>query len=437
MKKKIRTTRSLCPVCLKNLPAQMTEREDGQIFLEKTCPDHGDFSVPVWRGRVDFRQWVQHAGPLAEGEGLSCPGHCGICGSHQAGTCCVLLEVTRRCNLRCRFCFANGGTAEADPSMEELKEAVRDLVRQCGQPLLQLSGGEPTLWDDLPELIHFAKESGCSYVQLNTNGIWLAEDPSYVRSLAEAGLDIVFLQFDGTKDPIYEYLRGKPLLKCKTQAIEVCSDLRIGVTLVPTVVPGVNDQDLGSLVRFAEERVPGVRGIHFQPVSYFGRYTGMPGDDGRYTLDQLMDDLNRQAGIPVESFMPSRCDHPLCGFHANFLLTPEGGLKPLTSITRSARERGSAKDNREYVARHWKRPEAEPEPAGSFSDEMDFDTFLYRLRHGSLTLSAMAFQDAMNLNVERLMRCSLHVYDRGTVRPFCASYLTPVRNSSALTSGIS
>lgn len=180
-----------------------------------------------------------------------------------------------------------------------------------------------------------------------------------------------------------------------------------------------------------------MRGIHFQPVSYFGRYTGMPGDDGRYTLDQLMDDLNRQAGIPVESFMPSRCDHPLCGFHANFLLTPEGGLKPLTSITRSARERGSAKDNREYVARHWKRPEAEPEPAGSFSDEMDFDTFLYRLRHGSLTLSAMAFQDAMNLNVERLMRCSLHVYDRGTVRPFCASYLTPVRNSSALTSGIS
>lgn len=437
MKKKIRTTRSLCPVCLKNLPAQMTEQEDGQIFLEKTCPDHGDFSVPVWRGRVDFRQWVQHAGPLAEGEGLSCPGHCGICGSHQAGTCCVLLEVTRRCNLRCRFCFANGGTAEVDPSMEELKEAVQDLVRQCGQPLLQLSGGEPTLRDDLPELIRFAKESGCSYVQLNTNGIRLAEDPSYVRSLAEAGLDIVFLQFDGTKDPIYEYLRGKPLLKCKTQAIEVCSDLRIGVTLVPTVVPGVNDQDLGSLVRFARERVPGVRGIHFQPVSYFGRHTGMPGDDGRYTLDQLMDDLSRQADIPVESFMPSRCDHPLCGFHANFLLTPKGGLKPLTSITRSARERGSAKDNREYVARHWKRPEVEPEPAGSFSDEMDFDTFLYRLRHGSLTLSAMAFQDAMNLNVERLMRCSLHVYDRGTVRPFCTSYLTPVRNSSALTSGIS
>ena len=127
--------------------------------------------------------------------------------------------------------------------------------------------------------------------------------------------------------------------------------------------------------------------------------------------------------------MPSRCDHPLCGFHANFLLTPDGGLKPLTSITRSAKERGCARDNREYVARHWRRPADEPAPAAGFSDEMDFDTFLYRLRHGSLNLSAMAFQDAMNLNIERLMRCSLHVYNGGKIVPFCANYLTPMENS--------
>lgn len=425
MEKQIRTTRSLCPVCFRNLPAYMVEQEDGQIFLTKSCPDHGEFSVPVWRGRVDFHQWVQYARPLKEADGLHCPEHCGICSGHQSGTCCILLEVTRRCNLRCRFCFADGGTQEADPTMDELKGAVRDLVRQCGQPLLQLSGGEPTLRDDLPELIRFAKEAGCSYVQLNTNGIRLAEDPAYTEALAEAGLDIVFLQFDGTNDKIYEYLRGERLLEIKTQAIRVCSDLRIGVTLVPTVVPGVNVQDLGRLVRFAREHVPGVRGIHFQPVSYFGRYTDAPAADGRYTLDQLMADLADQTGISVESFMPSRCDHPLCGFHANFLLTSEGGLKPLTSITRSAGERGCARDSREYVARHWRRPAGEPEPAGKFSDEMDFDTFLYRLRHGSLTLSAMAFQDAMNLNIERLIRCSLHVYDHGTVKPFCAHYLTP------------
>ena len=424
----IRNTRSLCPVCLRNLPSILEEQEAGQILLHKTCPEHGPFSVPVWRGSADFRQWVQHTEPLGE-SGQHCPDHCGLCGEHQIGTCCILLEVTKRCNLRCRFCFADGGRPDTDPTMEELKDAVRDIVRQCGTPLLQLSGGEPTLRDDLPELVRFAKEAGCSYVQLNTNGIRLAEDPAYAKALAEAGLDIVFLQFDGTNEDIYRYLRGNPLLEVKKRAIAVCSQLRLGVTLVPTVVPGINDGNLGDLIRFAMAQVPAVRGIHFQPVSYFGRYADDPTADCRYTLDQLMADICDQTDIPMESFMPSRCDHPLCGFHANFLLMPDGGLKPLTSITRSSKERGCARDNREYVARHWRRPAEEPAPAAEFSDEMDFDTFLYRLRHGSLNLSAMAFQDAMNLNIERLMRCSLHVYNGGKIVPFCANYLTPMENS--------
>ena len=307
-----------------------------------------------------------------------------------------------------------------------MKAAIEDIAKRCGSPLLQLSGGEPTLRNDLPELVRFAKEAGCSYVQLNTNGIRLAEDPAYAEALAEAGLDIVFLQFDGTRDDIYKKLRGRPLLKEKRKAIGVCSDLRLGVTLVPTVVRGVNDDNLGELISLACSLAPGVRGIHFQPVSFFGRIPRAPGEEDRYTLDRLMADISDQAGIPMESFMPSRCDHPLCGFHADFLIRPGGGLKPLSSITHSSSSRGCAKDNREYVARHWRRPPEEPAPEGDFSDEMDFDTFLYRLRHQSLTLSAMAFQDAVNLNIERLHRCSLHVYDNGKIKPFCARYLTPL-----------
>ena len=422
----IRNTRSVCPVCLKNLPAQLVRQMDNSITLEKTCPEHGTWSVPVWRGAMDFDLWTQYADPLCGEAGTGCPESCGICAEHEVGTCCCLLEVTSRCNLRCRFCFADGGRPEDDPSLEEMKAAIWDIVRQCGEPLLQLSGGEPTLRDDLPELVRYAKEAGCSYVQVNTNGIRLAKEPEYAKKLAEAGLDIVFLQFDGTRNDIYESLRGAPLLEIKKQAIQVCADLGVGVTLVPTVVPGVNDGNLGELVAFARSMVPGVRGIHFQPVSYFGRHPGMPESDGRYTLDQLMADISDQAGIPVESFMPSRCDHPLCGFHANFLVNPAGGLRPLTSITHSAKSRGCAKDNREYVARNWKRHPQEPEPTGGFAEEMDFDTFLYRIRHGSLTLSAMAFQDAENLNIERLHRCSLHVYNNGRVRPFCANYLTSI-----------
>ena len=417
----IRKTRSLCPYCLKNLPAELDIQPEGSVYLKKHCPEHGDFSVIVWRGEMDFESWTKYASPLGE-LGKNCPGNCGMCPEHEIGSCCVLLELTKRCNLRCRFCFADGGCSDEDLSLSEVKDSICDIVRQCGHPLLQLSGGEPSLRDDLPEIIKFAKEAGCSYVQLNTNGIRLADEPEYTKKLAEAGLDIVFLQFDGTDDKIYEYLRGKPLLHKKLEAIKVCSENLLGVTLVPTVVKGVNDEDMGNLIRLAESLAPGVRGIHFQPVSYFGRYPDAPGDDSRYTLDQLMADISRQAGIPVESFMPSRCDHPLCGFHANFLIEPDGSLRPLSNISHSSESRGCAKDNREYVARHWRRPA--PEPEMEISEEMDFDTFLYRIRQQSLTLSSMAFQDAMNLNIERLHRCSLHVYEKGVVKPFCANYLT-------------
>ena len=423
MKTTIRKTRSVCPACLKNLPAILTRRDNGQIWLEKTCPDHGFFEVPVWQGRVDFDKWLLETQPLSENCGLSCPQNCGICAEHEIGTCCALLEVTQRCNLRCKYCFADGG-AGGDLPIEECKSAIREIARQCGQPLLQFSGGEPTLRDDLPELVRYAKEAGCSYTQVNTNGIRLAEDPKYAKRLADAGLDIVFLQFDGTRDDIYCALRGRDLLETKLEAISVCSKLRIGVTLVPTVVRGVNDDNLGEIVRLAARLTPGVRGVHFQPVSYFGRYPTAPGAKDRYTLDMLMADIADQTGIPIESFMPSRCDHPLCGFHASFLIGPGEELKALSSITHSAHSRGCAKDNREYVARHWRRAQEEAPPEADFSEDMDFDTFLYRLRHQSLTLSAMAFQDAMNLNIERLHRCSLHVYDNGMIKPFCAKYLS-------------
>lgn len=424
MKNGIRATRSVCPVCLKNLPAVLSQGGSGVIYLEKECPEHGAFSVPVWNGTMDFHNWIRHADPLPRGEGENCPAGCGICPEHEIGSCCVLLEVTKRCDLRCRFCFANGGSPEEDPTTDALKASIRDIVRQRGKVLLQLSGGEPTLREDLPELIRFAKEAGCSHVQLNTNGIRLAQDPEYAGGLRKAGLDIVFLQFDGTREDIYEALRGKPLLEVKRSAIEVCSRLGLGVTLVPTVVPGVNTDDLGNIIAFAKGLVPAVRGVHFQPVSYFGRYPGNPEAEQRYPLDQLMTDISRQAGIPVESFLPSRCDHPLCGFHGNYLVEPSGRLRPLSSFAHSSPKRGCAGDNRAYVARHWIRYPAEPAPRSDSGEEMDFDAFLYRIRHESLALSAMAFQDAGNLNIERLHRCSLHVYEGGGVKPFCGHYLS-------------
>lgn len=434
----IRKTWSVCPVCLRKLPARLVREAGGPgIHMRKTCPEHGDFSACVWKDLVDHAAWTEREAPLTAAEAEACSGDCRACAGHAQGSCCVLLEVTARCNLRCRFCFADGGGSAPDPAFSELTEAIDRIVALAGAPLLQFSGGEPTLREDLPELVAYAKRAGCSFTQINTNGIRLGEDESLAARLADSGLDVVFLQFDGTEDGINRTLRGRELLLVKKKAIENCGKHRLGVTLVPTVVPGVNDRALGDIVRLAAELSPAVRGVHFQPVTYLGRVPGLPGEDGHYTLDQLLSDLWEQTGLPPQAFLPSRCDHALCGFHAAFYLNSRRELVAVSDRSAPAPAcRTDASRNREYVARHWSRPAGDA--AGLYGtararrflagqpEDMDFDTFVRRLRHGSLTLSAMDFQDALNLDLERLYRCSLHVYRRGRLLPFCAGYLTPV-----------
>jgi len=293
MPKALRRTYSVCPVCLQRIPAAHVAY-GYEVYLEKTCPQHGNFSAIIWRGLRDMEAWRGNIPPIAEGENDNCPQVCGLCSEHRQGTCCVLLEVTKRCNLCCSFCFAEGGNGEDIPYV-----TVRDRLHALavpGKTLVQLSGGEPTVRDDLPQIVAAAKEAGCQYVQLNTNGIRLAEDKEYVHSLADAGLSFVFMQFDGMDDGIYRALRGRELLDIKRRAIDHCARYNLGVTLVPTIIPQVNTQDIGNIIRFAVSQAPTVRGVHFQPVSYFGRIPSIPSDDQRFTLDELLNAIEEQTG---------------------------------------------------------------------------------------------------------------------------------------------
>ncbi len=419
---------SVCPVCLKRIPAAL-ERSLGRegIWLRKTCPEHGFFEVPVWKDRFDFDEWTEGETALSREDEAHCIGNCRSCSFHLQDCCCVILEVTKACNLHCPYCFAFGGESSRMPGADELKASIDIITEKGGSPLLQLSGGEPTLRDDLPELVRYGKEKGCSYLQVNTNGIRIAEDEAFTEALADAGLDIVFLQFDGTDDDVYRILRGRELLDIKKKAIENCSRHGLSVTLVPTVVRGINDDKLGSIVDFAISCFPAVRAVHFQPVTYLGRYPH-DGQD-RITLDELMDTLCMQTGIDPVSLLPSRCDHALCEFHGTYIVNREGKLIPTSNRKYFAKKkRSSAFENREFVAGHW--TGSSEDPCGEVSESMDFDSFIYNMTHRSMTISAMAFQDAMDLNLERLARCSLLVYEEGKLLPFCGKYLTPAEDKA-------
>lgn len=229
----MRYTYSVCPVCLKRIPAKREER-DGQIYLVKTCPEHGTFSSVIWRNKRKFADWRGERPAVGENENLNCPAGCGLCAEHRRATCCTLLEITARCNMNCTFCFAEPDGTQ-DPSLDTVKRWINDLT-EPGKTLLQLSGGEPTVRDDLPEIVAYAKQVGCKYVQLNSNGLRLAEDEAFVKRLADAGLSFVFMQFDGVDDAVYEKLRRRPMLEVKKRAIEQCGRYGIGVTLVPVFV---------------------------------------------------------------------------------------------------------------------------------------------------------------------------------------------------------
>ena len=445
-------TYSICPVCLKRVPARLIRR-NGDWYMEKSCAQHGQYKTVIWRGKnPGMNQWGNYH-PQKENEAdlPDCPNDCGLCAKHLQSTCCILVEVTDRCNLRCPVCFAQSGETCSTPekSVDELFYIFQFLI-QKGCKFIQLSGGEPTVRDDLPEIVSAAKRAGATSVQLNSNGLRLGREPAFTKRLADAGLDFVFMQFDGIDDRPYTILRGRPLLAEKLEAIRVCGESGVGVTLVPTVVPGINDLQIGAIVKLGIERSPVVRGVHFQPVSYFGRYPEPPTDESRITLPEIIAAIEDQTEglIQKTDLAPSACDHPRCGFHGDFMILPDRLIsllpkeqaEPTECCCKPAAE--EALRNRNFVARRWKRNlELEKEaanlstaacgsvdhPEGSDpANTMDFDTFLARIAANGFTITGMAFQDAYNLDIERLRRCSLHVYDEGRIIPFCAKYLSKI-----------
>lgn len=484
---------SLCPMCLKRLDAKKII-EDGRVYLEKTCPEHGSFRTLIWDEAQSYAHWAREIPPArpdacATGVDKGCPYDCGLCPEHCQRSCCVLLEITQRCNLGCPVCFASAGEAgSADPSLETIGAWLDMLLKSGGPFNIQLSGGEPTVRADLEEIIRLVKDKGFYFVQLNTNGLRLAEEAGYAKSLQRAGLDCVYLQFDGVSDGPHRALRGRPLWEIKQRAVRNCAEAGLGTVLVPTLAPGVNDSEVGAILRFAFDNLPWVRGVHFQPISYFGRHPGAPKDADRITLPALLRAIEEQTEglLRAEHFGPSGGQNAYCGFNGSFLLEEDGSIRPL-STSGGCCGGGSARAAQEYVARRWAAPEAAccgesaepiccdgsvestccqeecqettcygestasccgegPETSCCVENEDSaccygggqeaaccgesiytdpLDAFLRRVKSYSLAVSCMVFQDVWNVELDRLRQCHIHVVSpEGKLIPFCAYNLT-------------
>jgi uncharacterized radical SAM superfamily Fe-S cluster-containing enzyme len=427
-------TESLCPHCMGRIKAHAVRRGDS-VYLEKECGEHGPFSTVIWRGSPEIENWridKIHSAPPGYNfkEEKGCPFDCGLCDDHRQHTCTMLLEVTKRCNLKCNVCFADSGGMSVDPDLDKIRCFYKRALEQGGPYNVQLSGGEPTVRDDLPEIVRIGKECGFEFIQVNTNGIRIAEDEAYVGELRSAGLNSIFLQFDGLSDEIYKKLRGRELFEIKKKAIENCRKYNIGVVLVPVLFEE-NLNDTVRIIDFALENIDVVRGVHFQPISFFGRYSEDMEYNKRITLPEIMQSIEDGSGggIKISDFAPPCCEHSLCSFHGNFIFD-EGGLKPIVKKSCCSggetikAEAGSAK-SKQFVKKYWGSREVKLKDPEQDRISQSFDRILSRINSKSFSISAMAFQDAWNVDIERLKQCCIHVMSEdGNLIPFCAYNMT-------------
>lgn len=439
MSRRIYETKSLCPICLQLLDAEVTEENDA-VYMVKTCKVHGDFKTPVWKGQIKINDWITKKNrafiknPLTKiKEG--CPYDCGLCQEHRQTTCTALIEVTNDCNLYCSFCFASSkDKISKEPSLKEIEFYFNRIKEQSGICNIQLSGGEPAIRDDLKDIIKIGKEKGFEFIQINTNGIRIGQDENYLKGLAEAGLSSVYLQFDGTEDDIYENIRGRKLFKEKIDAIKNCAKYNIGVVLVPVIIPGVNVRNIGEMIDFALKNTPMVRGLHFQPVSYFGRTAFEPADRDRITLPELIEEIELQTKglVKAENLKPASCENSLCSFNGSFIYDDKKKLKPATKREacgcRTIDAAEGAVKAKKFVASNWK---LSSPVKRKYNIGDSWDKLINEIKAAKFSISAMAFQDAYNVDIERIKDCCIHVVSKeGNLIPFCMYNITDIYGKS-------
>lgn len=298
-------TDSLCPECTKVIRARKFA-EDGKVYMEKECEEHGYFRELISRD-VDFYMQMftfrfgdnrGFTNPLKQSDAnTSCPENCGICNMHHSHTCMSNIDLTNRCDMTCPVCFANANAMGyiTEPSVEEIRGMLQTLRDRKPVPckVIQFSGGEPTIHPHFIDIVKMAKEMGFTQIQIATNGKNMS-DLDFARRCKEAGLNSLYLQFDGVTRDIYRKTRGEDVLETKLQCIEVCRKVGLRIVLVPTVVRGVNDHQVGAIVRFAADNSDVITGISFQPVCFTGRISEKDRMNQRYTITDLALDIEEQ-----------------------------------------------------------------------------------------------------------------------------------------------
>ncbi len=434
-------TNSVCPVCKVVIDAEVNIR-DQQVFLRKRCRDHGPFEALLYSDAELYMRSIRFNKPgtipLATQTEVvdGCPLDCGLCPDHKQHACLGVLEVNTACNLDCPVCFADSGHQPDGFSLthDQVATAIDAFVAAEGEPeVVMFSGGEPSIHPEIVEFMQLALDKGVQGVVLNTNGLRLAHDKSFAGELAALSRKpAVYLQFDGLTESTHLEIRGRDLRKAKQQALDNCADAGIPVILVAAVERGVNDGELGDILRFGLGH-PAVRAVTYQPVTHAGRHLEFD-PLRRLTNAEVIHGLVEQCGewFEVDDFVPVPCCFPTCR-SITYLLTDGNSVVPIPRLIDVddyldyvSNRALPDKALRQALERLWS-ASAIPGTAGHAAQlecatcGIDLPDALGAVAEMTFGIVIQDFQDPYTLNVRQLMKCCVEqLTPDGRLIPFCA-----------------
>lgn len=282
----VKTTQTLCSVCGRRLTAEIVRR-GRELHMLARCPEHGETERLFKKDAGFYLEVSAIADERPDVETTIRP----QCAPDAKLAKIIAIDLTENCNLDCPVCFANANASRVEPLASDfilgrLSEIPSDNLE------VTLLGGEPTLRPDLPHLVEKISDMGFR-VKLITNGLKL-QDRAFAQNLRDHGLEWLILQFDGFNPEAYKKLRGLDLMDRKLKILDQVGELGYKVCLATMIVQGVNDDQLGELVRFSFQH-HAVRHLALLPASPMGR-NKLGLDDSHLHAEDVIDLLNRQTG---------------------------------------------------------------------------------------------------------------------------------------------
>ncbi|OLB11547.1 MAG: radical SAM protein [Gemmatimonadetes bacterium 13_2_20CM_70_9] len=318
--------------------------QDGKVWLVRGCPRHGKVvtlydEVPeILRYLEEWTAPTKVHTPDTLGNYDPVPAaylH-GLGEMQTQHTCILLEEITEQCNLRCPTCFADSspqltGVVPLDQVLENID---RRLAREHGRlDVLMISGGEPTVYPRLLELLERVLERDIVRILINTNGIQITRSDELLDFLTRHNDRIeIYLQFDGFKPETLRHHRNADLRRVKREAVERLSGAGIFTTLTMTAALGVNDDEIGAVVRYGLA-TPFVGGISIQPQFGSGRSAALD-PRNRLTHTGVLARLGPQTDglVTWRDLTALPCSHPHCCSVGYMLKTDAGEWRSLVAI---------------------------------------------------------------------------------------------------------